>query len=88
MQIADTGPNGAAGTLMIWNLHGLRNKGDACQNITPDGTGNTQTQRECLLRVFWGVKPCNWIEVYRRFDGTYSLHVQGKKTEGGVRELM
>ena len=32
--------------------------------------------------------PCNRVEVYRRFDGTYPLHVQGKKTEENVGALI
>lgn len=28
--------------------------------------------------VFWGVTPCSLIEVYRRFRGTYCLHLQGQ----------
>jgi hypothetical protein len=28
--------------------------------------------------VFWDATPCNLIEVYRRFVGTYCLHLQGR----------
>jgi hypothetical protein len=44
VQIADTCPKCAPGTLMMWNLHGLRNKGDTCLNITSDSTGNTDSK--------------------------------------------
>jgi hypothetical protein len=32
-----------------------------------------------LKIVFWGVIPCNLVDIYRRFGGTYCLHLQGRK---------
>jgi hypothetical protein len=29
------------------------------------------------MAVFWVVAPCNLVDVYRRFRGTYCLHHQG-----------
>jgi hypothetical protein len=32
--------------------------------------------------IFWGTTPCSPLRVDRRFEGTYSLHLQGKKKAG------
>jgi hypothetical protein len=28
--------------------------------------------------VFWNVMPCSLVDVYRRFEGTYCLQIQGR----------
>jgi hypothetical protein len=30
--------------------------------------------------IFWDVTPCSLLEVYRRFRGTYYLHLRNNKT--------
>jgi hypothetical protein len=29
--------------------------------------------------IFWDITPCSPLSVYRRFGGTYRLHLQGQK---------
>jgi hypothetical protein len=31
--------------------------------------------------IFWDITPCSPLKVYRRFGGTYRLHLQGRKNK-------
>jgi hypothetical protein len=40
------------------------------------------------MTVFWDVKPCSLVEVYRRFRGAYCLYHEGDRPDdGGSKHL-
>jgi hypothetical protein len=42
-------------------------------------TGKQKTKLQ--ITIVWDVKPCSVVDKYRRFEGTCSLHLQGRNAQ-------